>query len=367
MQDHYETLGVSRDASAEDIKKAYRRLARKLHPDINPDPAAAERFKQVTEAYEVLSDDRKRREYDQGGASDGGAFGFGDVFDAFFGQGTSRRRGPRSRRQPGEDALVHLDVSLRDVVFGAEKQLHVDSAVVCPTCDGDGCAPGTHPKTCTMCHGTGVTQQQVRSLLGTMVTESPCPMCRGYGTVIETPCPDCRGQGRVRTEEDLTVPIPAGIESGMRLHLAGRGEVGPGGGPRGDLYVEVHVKDDDVFARDGDDLRCTLEVPLADAVLGTSLDVDTLDGAVPVTVRAGVQSGDVLTIPDHGVTRLRTEKRGDLRIDVRVITPTKLSSAERRLVEDFAKARRNDRARVARRSKSAFSRLRDRMRGGAGR
>ena len=262
MSDHYEALGVGRDASQDEIKKAYRRLARELHPDVNPDPQASERFKLVTHAYEVLSDPNARADYDRGGSV---GFGLGDIFESFFG---GSPRGPRSRAQRGQDALLRVDLDLRECVFGAQKTLTIDTAVLCETCNGSCCKPGTGIKTCDVCRGSGQIQRQVQSFMGTMVTSAPCGSCRGSGEVIPDPCPSCRGQGRVRARRDLELEIPAGVSDGLRLHLPGQGEVGFAGGSNGDIYLEISVRPDAVFARDGDDLVAVLEVPMTDAALG---------------------------------------------------------------------------------------------------
>jgi molecular chaperone DnaJ len=258
LSDHYGVLGVDKNASTEEIKKAYRKLARELHPDVNPSAEAAERFKSVTHAYDVLSDPDQRERYDLGpqpgfGGAGGGGFGFGDIFETFFGA-SQQSRGPRSRRERGQDSLLRLEIALDEVVFGVHKDVDVDTAVTCETCAGSCCAPGTSPVTCDICRGTGQIQRAVRSLLGNVMTSSPCGTCRGYGTVIPNPCPTCAGQGRVRAKRTLSLDIPAGVETGTRLHLPGQGESGPAGGPNGDVYLEVKVKHHDVFSRNGDDL-----------------------------------------------------------------------------------------------------------------
>ncbi len=369
MADHYEVLGVSREASPEEIKKAYRRLARELHPDVNPGEEASERFKLVTHAYDVLSDPEQRQRYDLGG--DGGGFGgagfggFGDIFETFFGGGGGGRAGrPRSRRERGQDALVRVNLELKDVVFGVHRDLEVDTAVLCETCEGSCCQPGTQPVTCDICHGAGNVQRTVRSLLGNVVTSQPCTACQGYGTTIPYPCTTCQGQGRVRARRTVSVDIPAGVESGLRLQMPGSGEVGPAGGPNGDLYLEIHVAAHEVFSRDGDDLLATLEVSMPDAILGTEVTVDSLDGPVPLEVRAGVQSGDVLTIKGRGVTPLRGNQRGDLRVGVQVVTPTRLDAKQRALIEDFAKRTKAPGPRLAEFHQGLFSKLRDRFRTG---
>lgn len=370
MADHYEVLGVSRDASPEEIKKAYRRLARELHPDVNPGDDASERFKLVTHAYDVLSDPEQRQRYDMGGdgspfggAAGAGFGGFGDIFETFFGGGGTRAGRPRSRRERGQDALVRVTLDLGDVVFGTHRDIEVDTAVLCETCEGSCCQPGTQPATCDICHGSGQVQRTVRSLLGNVVTSQPCTTCQGYGTTIPYPCATCQGQGRVRARRTVSVDIPGGVESGLRLQLPGSGEVGPAGGPHGDLYLEVTVSTHEVFSREGDDLLATLEVSMTDAILGTHTTISSLDGDVDLEVRAGVQSGDVLTIKARGITPLRGGTRGDLRVGVQVVTPTKLDAKERALIEDFAKRTKAAAPRLAQFHQGMFSKLRDRFRG----
>ncbi len=368
MADHYEVLGVSRDASPDEIKKAYRRLARELHPDVNPGEDASERFKLVTHAYDVLSDPEQRQRYDLGG--DGSAFGggfggggFGDIFETFFGGGGGRSSRPRPRRERGQDAVVRLTLDLGDVVFGTHRDIEVDTAVLCDTCEGAGCQPGTQPVSCDICHGSGHIQRTVRSLLGNMVTSQPCTACQGYGTTIPYPCASCQGQGRVRARRTVSVDIPAGVESGLRLQLPGSGEVGQGGGPNGDLYLDVHVAVHDTFSREGDDLLATLDVSMTDAILGTTTTITSLDGDVDLEVRSGVQSGDVLTIKGRGITPLRGGNRGDLRVAVQVVTPTKLDGKERALIEQFAAKTKLPPPRLSQFHQGMFSKLRDRFRG----
>ncbi len=367
MADHYEVLGVSREASPDEIKKAYRRLARQLHPDVNPGEDASERFKLVTHAYDVLSDPEQRQRYDRGGDDGGfggaGFGGFGDIFETFFGGGGGGRAGrPRSRRERGQDALVRVTLDLKDVVFGIHRDIEVDTAVLCETCEGACTQPGTHEATCDICHGSGQIQRTVRSLLGNVVTSQPCNACQGYGTTIPYPCSTCQGQGRVRARRTVSLDIPAGVETGLRLQLPGSGEVGPAGGPNGDLYLEVTVAADDVFSRDGDDLLATLEVSMPDAILGTDTKITSLDGDVDLEVRAGVQSGDVLTIKGRGITPLRGGNRGDLRVAVQVVTPTRLDAKERALIEDFRKRTKAPGPHLAEFHQGMFAKLRDRFR-----
>jgi molecular chaperone DnaJ len=359
LSDHYEVLGVSRSASSDEIKKAYRKLARELHPDVNGDADSQERFKLVTHAYEVLSDDQSRRNYDMGGQNPFGdaGFGFGDIFDTFFGGGGSR--GPRSRAERGQDALLRVELTLRDVVFGVEKSIEIDTAVLCQTCLGSCCQPGTQPSTCEVCRGAGSVQRQVRSLLGNVVTTTPCTTCRGFGQTIPSPCSDCRGQGRVRSRRSLDLNIPAGVEDGLRLQLSGQGEVGFAGGPNGDIYLDIAVKPDDTFGRSGDNLTCTLEVPLHDAALGTVVQIPTFDGEQTVEIHSGQQSGDVITLKQKGVNRLRSSGRGDLLITVKVLTPSKLDSRQKELFKSLAGLRKNDKARLAQHSQGFFSKSRE--------
>jgi molecular chaperone DnaJ len=348
--DYYGVLGVRRDASSDELKRAYRKLARELHPDVNPDPEAQQRFKTVTAAYEVLSDPEKRKIVDLGGdplAPGGGGGGgspfgagfggLGEIMDAFLGSG--RSRGPRSRVRRGNDALLRIDLDLSETAFGATKDIAVETAAVCGTCKGDGAAPGSHPVTCSVCNGRGEIQQITRSFLGQMVTSRPCHRCGATGTVIDTPCRECGGDGRVRKRRTLTVKIPAGVEDGMRIRLSGEGEVGPGGGPTGDLYVEVHERQHPVFTREGDDLHCELRVPMTAAALGATAKLDTLDGDETITVKPGTQGGQVVTLNGRGIPHLRSVGRGHLHIHVVVETPMKLDAEQERLLRDLAKLR----------------------------
>ncbi|MFV0320608.1 MAG: molecular chaperone DnaJ [Microbacterium sp.] len=367
MADHYDVLGVSREATPDEIKKAYRRLARELHPDVNPGAEASDRFKQVTHAYDVLSDPEQRRRYDMGGDSGLGGFGsFGDIFETFFGGGGGAGGGragrPRSRRERGQDALVRVALQLDDVVFGTHRDIEVDTAVLCETCTGACCQPGTQPVPCDICGGSGHVQRTVRSLLGNVVTAQPCGSCQGYGTVIPYPCATCQGQGRVRSRRSVSLDIPSGVETGLRLQLPGSGEVGPAGGPNGDLYLEITVANHDVFSREGDDLLATLEVSMSDAILGTTTTIQGLDGEVELELRPGTQGGDVLTVRGRGITPLRGSSRGDLRVGVHVLTPTRLDAKERALIEEFAKKTKAPAPRLAEFHQGLFAKLRERFR-----
>ena len=346
MNDYYADLGVSRGATAEEIKKAYRKQARKLHPDVNPGPEAEAEFKKISQAYDVLSDATKRASYDRGqdpyaaaGQNFGQNFSFSDIMDAFFGGAAAGSRGPRSRSQRGQDALVRLDVDLRTAVFGGQETVVIDTAARCVTCTGSGSQPGSGTSTCTTCAGRGEVQSVQRTFLGQVMTTRPCHVCQGFGEVIEQPCVDCAGEGRVRTRRDLTIKVPGGVDSGTRIQLAGEGEVGPGGGAPGDLYVEVAVRPHETFRRRGDDLHCSVQVPMTAAALGATLTVETFDGPTEVDLKAGSQAQDTITLAGQGVTHLRGTGRGDLIVHLDVRVPTKLDDTQRELLADLAEAR----------------------------
>jgi molecular chaperone DnaJ len=378
-RDYYGILGVPRNASQDDIKKAYRQLARKLHPDVNPSDDGQEKFKDVTAAYEVLSDPAKREIVDLGGdplAPGGGGGGqgagpfggFSDIMDAFFGGASNMgQRGPRSRIRPGADALVRIDLDLAESAFGVSRELTLDTAVRCTKCNGAGTAAGTHPSTCQTCSGRGEVQSVQRSFLGQIVTSRPCPECGGLGSKITNPCPDCAGDGRVRARRTVTIKVPAGVDDGMRLRLSGEGEVGPGGGPAGDLYVEIHERPHPHFTRDQDDLHCRLELPMTAAALGTEIKLTTLDSEESLVIKAGTQAGTVQTLRGRGVPHLnRGVGRGDLHVHYDVATPTKLDGAQEQLLRDLAKARGEENPQItvsnpatASNGSGLFSRLRD--------
>jgi len=372
--DYYGILGVRRDADADEIKKAYRRLARELHPDVNPDPQTQERFKEITQAYEVLSDPQKRQMYDMGadpfaqaGAGAGGfaaGFPFSDIMDAFFGAGAGTR-GPRSRARRGRNATIRVELDLAECAFGTTRDLVVDTAVVCPTCSGEGTAPGTHPETCDVCHGRGEVSQVTRSFLGQVMATRPCPGCGGFGTVIRRPCPECDGDGRVRTRRTIKVRIPAGVEDGTHIQLAGEGETGPGGGPPGDLFLEIVQRPHTIFERQGDDLHCTVTIPMVAAALGTTLQVQTLDGPADVDLRPGTQSGQAIPLYGQGTAHLNAAGRGDLLIHVTVETPMKLEPEQETLLRELAKLRGEESppGKFAPGQQGFFSRLRDAFNG----
>jgi molecular chaperone DnaJ len=371
VSDYYEILGVARDATPEEIKKAYRKLARQLHPDVNSGADAEDQFKEVSRAYDVLSNPERRQMYDMGGdpsASGGGfgpGFGFSDIFETFFGAAAGGARGPAPRQRRGQDALVRVEIDLGDAVFGGERELQVDTAVVCPSCEGSCCQPGTEPSTCAVCKGRGQIQRVARSFLGQVMTQQVCAACHGYGTVIPSPCLECSGEGRVRTRRTLKIKIPAGVDTGTRIQHTGQGEVGPGGGPQGDLYVEVLERPHATFTRRGDDIHCTIELPMTAAALGTSIELDTFDGPESIEVKAGTQSGEVTTLRGLGVTHLRGSGRGDLIVHLSVLTPTRLDEEQERLLRELAARRGEERptGRLAAAQQGVFSKLRDRFSG----
>lgn len=355
-RDYYGILGVAKGASDQEIKRAYRKKARELHPDVNP--GEEEQFKEVSTAYEVLSDPERRRIVDAGGdpldgpggaggfGGFGGSGGLGDVFEAFFGQGGGGfaggfggSRSPKSRVQPGEPALVGLELDLEECAAGVNKEITVDTAILCDLCKGSGTNGNSKPVTCDTCQGAGEIQAVQRSFLGQVMTVRECPTCHGVGEVIPDPCSKCGGDGRVRSRRTMTVKIPAGVESGMRVRLAGQGEVGPGGGPAGDLYVEVRERRHDVFVRDKDDLHCSIKVPIADAALGSEIEIPTILGeSATVTIPAGTQPGQIVTLKGRGVPHLNTGVRGTLHVHLDVVVPTKLDAVQTDALRAFREA-----------------------------
>jgi molecular chaperone DnaJ len=344
--DYYELLGVAPQASDDDIKRAYRRMARELHPDRTGGDAAAEsRFKEVTRAYEVLHDPERRARYDRfgpegvdgpvPGAGDLFGGGLGDLFDAFFGGsgGGARRRGGPVR---GDDAEIVLELDFREAVFGTSRELTLDTPVVCATCQGTGARAGTTAVRCPECQGAGEQHRVRQSILGQVVTAVPCRRCSGSGEVISSPCSDCRGDGRVTETRTFTVDVPAGVDHASTLRLSGRGPAGPRGGPPGDLYVHLGVRPDDTFVRSGDDVQADLHVSIAQAALGASPVFETLDGTETLAVHPGTQTGHLIRLRGRGVPHVRGRGRGDLVIQVVVDIPTHLSKTQEELLRRFA-------------------------------
>jgi molecular chaperone DnaJ len=346
--DYYAVLGVQEDASPDDIKQAFRRLAREHHPDATGgDPASEQRYKEISEAYAVLSDPRKRREYDAARMGVGtwsspwnSPFGstIEDIFDSFFAGGATRTR-QRTRARRGESIEVQLDVSLEEVVFGADRTLKFERFEVCERCSGEGTEPGTHPERCPTCDGTGQVQQERRTIIGSLVTAYPCRECSGEGWVVPDPCSECRGSGRVARDVEIPVRVPGGIDEGDRLRLDGEGEAGAAGGGRGDLFVRFAVAPDERFERMGDDLYTWVEVPMTLAALGGDIAVQTLDGGETVEVKSGTQSNTIVRLKGKGVPRRTGRGRGDLIIRTHVATPTEMSKKEKELLRELAKLR----------------------------
>lgn len=365
LPDFYELLGVPRRATEDEVKRAYRKLARELHPDANPGNAESEeRFKLVTLAYETLRDPERRRRYDMfgpeglrgtgaaGGGAGAGGFedlfgaGLGDLFNSFFGGGATGFGAGRGRGQAGPprgaDMEVTVDIDFRSAVFGTSKEIRVRVPVACTTCGATGAKPGTSATTCSVCSGAGEIRQVRQSILGQMVTARPCPRCNGMGQEIQTPCPDCRGEGRRTEEKAYTVDIPAGVDDGNTLQLGGRGAAGPRGGRSGDLFVHLRVRADDRFLRQGNDLVHVLHIPMAQAALGAHLRYETLDGTEDLLIPKGTQPGKVFRLRGRGVPDVNGRGRGDLLVQVVVDTPTELTKEQEDLLRLFAGARGED-------------------------
>lgn len=339
-KDYYETLGVSHTASVDELKKAYRKLARQYHPDANPDdPNAEAKFKELGEAYSVLSDPARRNNYDRfGTAGLGAGFDAFDIFASFFG-GDPFGFGGRTGPEPGRNLAVAVEITLQEVVTGVTKTFPVRSLRACQRCSGSGSEPGTKASTCLRCAGAGTIRSVQRGFFGNMMTASTCPDCQGLGQRIEAPCTECQGQGRVDREDEVSVDIPAGVEDGMQLRVSGRGEAGPRGGEPGDLYVQLRVKQMRGVERQGEDLLYTVELPFTQAALGAALRIDSFDGTVELDIPPGTQPGDTLKVKGAGLARLGRGGRGDLLVKVKVVVPTGLPGEQDQLVRKLAALR----------------------------
>ena len=354
-RDYYEVLGVSRGASEDEIKKAYKKMARKYHPDLNPgDKTAEEKFKEVNEAYEVLSDADKKARYDQyghagvdpnfgaggfGGGFDG-SFGFGDlgdIFGSFFGGGFGggRRTNPNAP-QRGESIRMSIAISFEEAAFGCEKAVTVERYETCDTCHGNGCAPGTSPEVCPDCHGTGTVQVRRQTPMGVFATSSPCPKCGGKGRIIHQPCKDCRGSGMVRKKKTIQASIPAGIDNGQTISIRGQGNAGKNGGPAGDLLITITVRPHELFRREGTSVLCEAPITFTQAVLGAELEIPTIDGKVKYTLPEGTQSGTTFRLKGKGIPSINGRGRGDQYVTVYIETPKNLNKEQKEALKKFA-------------------------------
>lgn len=345
-RDYYEVLGVEKSASKDEIKKSYRKLARQYHPDVNKEPDAAEKFKEVKEAYETLSNDQKRAQYDQfghagmnggqgfggfGGAQDFG--GFGDIFDMFFGGG-GRRRDPNAPQQ-GADLQYTMVLDFEEAIFGKETDIIVPKEEACDTCHGSGAKPGTKPSTCSHCNGSGQLNTEQNTPFGRVVNRRACHHCNGTGKIIAEKCSTCTGKGTVKKNKKIHINIPAGIDEGQQIRVAGKGEPGKNGGPAGDLYVVIQVRKHDFFMREGDNIYCELPLTFTQAALGDEVEVPTVHGKVKLKIPAGTQSGKTFRLKGKGAPNVRGYGQGDQHIKVRVVTPTNLSDRQKELLREF--------------------------------
>ena len=368
--EYYDRLGVSKDASQDEIKRAYRKMSKKYHPDINKEPGAEEKYKEVQEAYETLSDDQKRAAYDQygpdgangfggqggfGGFDGGAGFGgFEDIFSSFFGGGATRN--PNAPRQ-GDDLQYRVNLSFEEAIFGAEKEVHYNREATCKTCSGSGAKPGTSPVTCGRCHGQGVINVDTQTPLGMMRRQVTCDVCHGTGQEIKEPCQTCHGTGHEKQSHKVSVKIPAGVETGQQIRLAGQGEAGFNGGPYGDLFVIINVNPSDKFTRDGSTIYYTLNISFVQAALGDTVEVPTVHGNVEMTIPAGTQTGKIFRLKGKGAPRLRGGSQGDQHVTVKIVTPTKLNDAQKEALLAFAKASGDEK--IAPQKKGFFNKVKD--------
>lgn len=365
-RDYYEILGVPREASGDEIRKAYRRLARQYHPDVNKSPDAEARFKEINEAYEVLSDEQKRTAYDRfghagpqlGGFGDMGGFsGFGDIFeDLFAGFGMRPRAAKRGPRR-GADLRLDLNITFEEAVFGVEKELEVPRQETCPRCQGSGAEPGTSPIRCPQCNGTGEVRRVQQSILGSFVNVTTCPRCNGEGEVVMSPCTECHGQRQVQVTHKISVMIPAGVDDETRVRLEGQGEAGLHGGPPGNLYVVLHVQPHPYFQRQDYDILLELPINIVQAALGDEIEVPTLDGPQKINVPPGTQHGKVIKLKGKGVPRLQRGGRGDQIVIIRVVVPTGLDERQKQLLRELGKSLRKENIPPA--DKSFFDKVKD--------
>jgi molecular chaperone DnaJ len=345
QRDYYEVLGVNRSANPDEIKSAFRQLARKLHPDVNKEPDAEERFKEINEAYAVLSDPEKRAAYDRyghagvngmAGAQDFGSMDFSDIFEEFFGFGGGNRRRSRNAPRRGADLNLTVTLTFEEAVFGADKNIEFTRDEICTTCRGTGAQPGTSPTRCPSCEGRGEVRQVRNTFLGSMVQVTTCPNCNGQGEVITSPCPACRGRGLEHKTIQKTVTIPGGVDTGTQIRLSGEGQPGVYGGPNGNLYVELQVRTHKFFRRKGNDILVDLNINVAQAALGADIEVPTIDGQSHLNIPPGTQPGKIFTLKSKGVPFLRSSGRGDQMVIINVEVPARLSADQRKLFEQLA-------------------------------
>ena len=344
-QDYYEVLGVPRQASDEAIKRAFRKLAFQYHPDRNKDPRAEEKFKEINEAYQVLSDPEKRRRYDhygrvdiEGGFPDFGFGGLGDVFESFFGGfGTPFDRTTQHVPQKGDSLQSHLTLSFKEAVFGCSKEVEIQRIEFCPSCHGIGSEPGTNPETCPDCRGTGQVRRIQQSIFGRFTHITTCSRCGGNGTVISNPCSKCRGRGRIKVKRRIKVDVPAGVDDGQQLRLDGEGNAGLYGGSPGDLYILFSVKPHNLFQRDGSDILYELSINFAQAALGDEIRVPSLDGRIDLKIPPGTRGGEIFRLKGKGIPHIDGKGRGNLLVKVDIVTPKRLDKNQRRLFEELAK------------------------------
>ncbi|MCP3025629.1 molecular chaperone DnaJ [Halobacillus sp. A5] len=345
-RDYYEVLGISKDASKEEIKKAYRKLARKYHPDVSEEENASDKFKEAKEAYETLSDQQKRAQYDQfghagpqgqgfggfgGGGEDFG--GFGDIFDMFFGGG-GRRRDPNAPRK-GADLQYSMTLQFEEAIFGKSTDVEIPTEETCDTCNGSGAKPGTSPETCSHCQGSGQINQEQNTPFGRVVNRRVCHHCQGSGQVVKDKCNSCGGDGRVTNRKKIHIDIPAGIEEGQQIRVPGKGEAGVNGGPAGDLFVVIRVQPHEFFDREGDHIFCDIPLTFAQAALGDEIEVPTVHGKVKLKVPAGTQTGKTFRLKDKGAPNVHGRGQGDQHVKIRVITPKNLTERQKDLIREF--------------------------------